>query len=141
MSRPCGACSLPPALQHHVVEERRRLVPLRMIADQLREAGHPLSKDALLRHFETCVPASLLDEPADTADRPDLAVARAAADCLARWSSIARSLSDRLHRDGYHEAAEIVASVLPELMRPGHPLCLPEYQAQANSRQCERNVT
>jgi hypothetical protein len=141
MSRPCGACSLPPALQHHVVEERRRLVPLRTIAGELREAGHPLSKDALFRHFETCVPASLLEEPTVGLDRPDLAVARAAADCLARWSSIARSLSDRLHRDGHHEAAEIVAGVLPELMRPGHPLCLPEYQAQANNSQYERNMT
>lgn len=129
MSRPCGACSLPPALQHAVLEERRRLVPLRTIAAELREAGHPLSKDALLRHFENCVPASLLDQPSDTTGRPDLAIAHAAADCLVRWPNLSRKLSDRLHRDGAHEAAEIVASVIPETMRPGHPLCFPEYQS------------
>lgn len=124
--RPCGACSLPAELRAAVLQQRRNLVPLRAIADQLREAGHPLSKDALNRHFETCVNPSALSE-ADQRDteRLDLAVADAAREALERWPSIALRLVQRLQFDGLAEAAERVALAIPETMRPGHPKYLP----------------
>lgn len=131
--RPCGACSLPAEVRARILSQRRNLVPLRTIAQQLREAGHPLSKDALFRHYENCVPASVAGE-ADThePDRLDLAVAEAARAELVKWPSIARSLVARLLSDGLGEAAERVALAVPEMMRPGHPKCLPEYQSLPN---------
>lgn len=137
MSRACGACSLPAELRAAVLQERRNLVPLRAIADQLREAGHPLSKDALNRHFETCLsPRDLSEADTRDGDRLDLAVADAAREALKGWPSIALKLLDRLHRDGLHEAAGRVALAIPETMRPGHPACLPQYQSlQASGRE------
>jgi hypothetical protein len=123
--RPCGACNLPIALRYQIVEQRRRLVPLRQLSTELREAGHPLSKDALFRHFENCVAASLLDEPdcgptTSASDEGSMAriVATAAAEILELWPSLAGRLAERLHRDGAHEAAIIVASGMPETIRP-----------------------
>lgn len=131
VARPCGACSLPAELRAVVLQQRRNLVPLRDISEQLGHAGYPLSKDALARHFETCVAPSVLAE-ADTrdTDRLDLAVADAARGALEGWPSIARRLTVRLHRDGLSEAAQRVALAIPETMRPGHPKCLPQYQSQ-----------
>lgn len=126
MSRPCGACSLPVELRAAVLQQRRNLVPLRDLSAQLREAGHPLSKDALNRHFETCVAPSTLSEADEReTERLDLAVADAAREALKGWPSIALRLVERLQRDGLHDAAERVALAIPETMRPGHPKYLP----------------
>ncbi len=139
--RPCGACALPVVLRYQIVEQRKRLVPLRQLSAELREAGHPLSKDALFRHFENCVAASLLDEPdlgptISASDDGTMAriVAFAVVDHLKNWPNIARQIHVRLILDGAIEAAEIVAQAIPETMLPGHPLCRPESELVRNVR-------
>lgn len=136
MTNTCGACRLPPAIKHEITVQRRRLVPLRDIARQLRELGHPLGKDAIARHFELHVaPLGDLDMP-DSSDRSGdgLLVARAVADHLKNWPSIARQVHVRLILDGAIEAAEIIAQAIPETMLPGHPLCRPESELVRNVR-------
>lgn len=50
-----------------------------------------------------------------------LLVARAVADHLHEWSTLARRIHARLLIDGAAEAAEIIAQAIPASMRPGDP--------------------
>lgn len=72
-----GLCRLLLDMRNVMDLERSRLVPLRDISRHLTEAGHPLSKDAVFRHFELHV-APLAEAELFIGCSDDHAVARAA---------------------------------------------------------------
>ena len=120
MTNTCGACRLPVALRAEIVQQRRRLVPIRRIAEHVKAAGYPLSASALTRHFEAHVPP--IEESDVAAAGPDLIVARAARDVLVTHCYLASKLVRRLLDDGAREAAAVVIEAVPETMRETLPI-------------------
>lgn len=115
----CRTCRLPPVLRDQVADQYRRGVPLRSIAADLAEAGHPVHRDAIHRHVRAHVaPADLFDvehSPADTA--AGLTVAAVVAGQLTRWPSLAASTAAALRAEGLTGPAEVVFATAPETMR------------------------
>ena len=123
MAPTCSACRLPPLLREQLAQRGRRGIPLRTIAQWLTEQGETVHRDAVHRHLRNCVaPTDEYDpDPNISADPAGLLIAYAARDVLEHWPSIATRLVERLFSDGAVQAAGIVASAVPETIRPQVP--------------------
>jgi len=92
-------------------------VPLREIARQISDAGHPIHRDAVHRHLREHVAQVDVCDPGDLADKVALLV-DGAADVLEKWPSRALDIAKRWLDDGAEaEAFRLVQRAVPTLMQ------------------------
>ena len=99
-----------------MVSRARSGESFRSIAKWLTNSGFPIGHDSLMRHLRQCVG---LDDVLESKS-PQVGAALVAttlADFFASWPSAAGECAQLLERAGAHEAAMILQSGVPEMMR------------------------
>lgn len=114
MARNCSVCSLVPVVRKECEDRlQRRGQSLRAVAAFATDLGHPINHSSLAVHLRDHVaPASDSRPDSPDASSRSALTALAAHDVLDGWYALREKLAQRLHVDGLHDEADIVAADL-----------------------------